>query len=135
VAETTPDNEGWADDPRVLLRAEAASVPAGTVLLRQGRLRSEAYVLRDGHAKVEQHGRLLTRVGPGSIVGELSLLDGGRSTVTVTAITRVELAVVSRRVFCAALVDHPDLLLLVFRQVASRVRAGIPPHAWGAVTN
>lgn len=134
VAVTVPSaSAGWAADPRVLERVDTAIVPTGTVLLRQGRPASAAYVLISGRAKLEQDGRVIAELGAGSIIGELSLLDGGLSPATVTAVTRLELGVISRRLFCAAMIDHPDLLARLFHQFAARVRRGTAPHEWGSV--
>ncbi len=43
-------------------------------------------VLRDG--------RPVTEVGPGAVLGEMALLDGGRRTATLQAITPCRVAVV-----------------------------------------
>jgi CRP-like cAMP-binding protein len=66
-----------------------------------------AYVLVGGCAEVKQNGRVLARIGPRSVVGELSLLDGGRSTVTVITLTRVELAVITRRSLTCCAISAP----------------------------
>jgi len=115
----------------VLRRASDASVPTGTVLARQGRAGASAFVIVTGCARLEQHGRTLAYMGPQSVVGELSLLDGGLSSVTVTATSRLELQVIERRAFLDVVAQHPDLLARVLEQLAARVRAAQPVSEWG----
>ena len=114
-----------------LLLDRQAVVPSGTVLLRQGRAGADAYLIVGGEAKVDQNGRTIAIVGAGSIVGELSLLDGGPRTATVTAVTRLELVVLDRRSFCRVLAADLSLLSTVLRSLAGRVRIGVPAAEWG----
>jgi CRP-like cAMP-binding protein len=43
---------------------------------------------------VEQDGQLVVGVGPRAILGEMALLEGGRRTATLRAVTRCWVAVV-----------------------------------------
>lgn len=64
---------------------------AGERLTRQDESGYELWVLREGAGEVHVDGVLVGTVGPGDVVGELSLLDGPRSSATVrlTAPSRV----------------------------------------------
>jgi len=62
--------------------------------------------LRAGETLVEQDGGQLAEVGPGAIPGEMALLEGGRRTATLRAVTRCRVAVVpGDRVDRAALAE------------------------------
>jgi cyclic nucleotide-binding protein len=79
---------------------------AGEVLVAQGEPGDELYLLFDGVLAVEQDGRQIAEVGPGAILGEMALLQGGRRTATLRAVTRCRVAVVpGDRVDRAALAD------------------------------
>jgi hypothetical protein len=79
---------------------------AGEVLVAQGEAGDELYLLFDGVLAVEQDGRQVAEVGPGAIVGEMALLEGGRRTATLRAVTRCRVAVVpGDRVDRAALAE------------------------------
>ena len=62
------------------------------MLTQQGDEASELYVILDGLVSVEVDGRELGDLGPGAVVGERALLEGGRRTATLRAITPVRVA-------------------------------------------
>ena len=65
----------------------------GTVLTQQGDEATELYVILDGMVSVDVDGRDLGDLGPGAVVGERALLEGGRRTATLTTITPARIAV------------------------------------------
>jgi hypothetical protein len=67
---------------------------AGEALVEQGQAGDELFLLFDGVLAVEQDGRQVAEVGPGAILGEMALLEGGRRTATLRAMTRCRVAVV-----------------------------------------
>ncbi|MGH2750233.1 MAG: cyclic nucleotide-binding domain-containing protein [Actinomycetota bacterium] len=60
---------------------------AGEVLFRQGEEGSDLFLVLDGVASVEVDGKLVAEIGPGAVMGERAVLEGGRRTATVTAVT------------------------------------------------
>src|SRR4051812_29284751 len=65
-------------------------VAAGTVLMAEGDRPRELYVIASGTADVTATGHdrrpaLLNRLGPGAVVGELSVLTGRPASATVRA--------------------------------------------------
>jgi hypothetical protein len=66
----------------------------GQTLVKQGDHGDEVFLLFDGVLSVEQDGKPLVQVGPGAILGEMALLEGGRRTATLRAVTRCRVAVV-----------------------------------------
>jgi hypothetical protein len=69
-------------------------VPAGTVVTRQGEPGGAVALLLDGLLEVQVDGEVLGELGPGVIIGERAVLEGGTRTATLTALTPVRLAVV-----------------------------------------
>ena len=57
------------------------------MLTDQGQTGREAFVIVDGSATVKRNGKKVATLGPGAVVGELSLLDHGPRTATVTCDT------------------------------------------------
>jgi len=94
---------------RELGQVAALTVPAeiknGAVLTRQGASGDLAYVIARGRAEVNRNGRTLAMLGPGDVVGELSLIDGEPRSATVVA--RTDLAVLE--------IDGGDLRRLLKR--------------------
>jgi len=68
-------------------------VRIGTALVEQGQPGTELYLLLDGVLRVEIDGSALADLGPGSLVGERALLEGGRRTSTLWAVTACKVAV------------------------------------------
>ena len=66
----------------------------GEALVGQGDPGDELYLLFDGILAVEQDGKLVAEVGPGAILGEMAVLEGGRRTATLRAVTACRVAVV-----------------------------------------
>ncbi len=48
----------------------------GEEIIRQGNTGESMYVVQSGSIEVLMFGRVLERVGPGGIVGEMALIDG-----------------------------------------------------------
>jgi hypothetical protein len=69
----------------------------GQVLVEQGQLGDELYLLLDGVISVDVDGTSLGDLGPGAIVGERALLEGGRRTATLKAVTKARVAVADEK--------------------------------------
>lgn len=67
----------------------------GSLLTEQGEPGDELYLVLDGVLEVSVDGERLAEIGPGTVVGERSLLEGGRRTATVKALTECRIAVAS----------------------------------------
>jgi hypothetical protein len=62
-------------------------VEIGEALVEQGAEGNELFLLLDGALDVEVDGDTVTRVGPGAMLGERAVLEGGRRTATLRAVT------------------------------------------------
>ena len=70
-------------------------IKPGRVLIEQGEAGTDLFLLLDGVVTVEVDGQLLTELGPGALVGERALLEGGTRTSTLRTLTRCTVARVS----------------------------------------
>ena len=68
-------------------------VTAGSALMEQGTPGQELYLVLDGVLQVEVDGERLAEVGPGAVLGERAVLEGGHRTATVRALTDARVAV------------------------------------------
>ena len=80
------------------------------------------FVLVDGEATAKRNGRKVATLGPGAAFGELSLLDRGPRTATVTADTECTLLVMGAREFSGVLDDVPGIAHKLLGALASRIR-------------
>jgi hypothetical protein len=71
------------------------TVKEGSTLVEQGAEGSDMYVLLDGVFSVEIDGAAVAQVGPGAVLGERALLEGGRRTATLRAVTTCKVAAAS----------------------------------------
>lgn len=83
-------------------------VPAGTVLMKQGHVGREVFIVATGIADVEIDGRTVARVGPGEPLGEMALLEGTPRSATVTALTPMHVLVLDPGRF-AELLGNPRI--------------------------
>ena len=74
--------------------ADEVEVEAGRVLGREGSIAYEFFVIEEGWASVEVDGKHVVDLGPNQWFGEIGLLATDRRTATVTAKTRMRLAVI-----------------------------------------
>jgi CRP/FNR family transcriptional regulator, cyclic AMP receptor protein len=108
---------------RIASLADEIEVPEGRVLIRQGESGKEFFVIVEGKAKVSARGRRATTLGPGSGIGELSLLDQGPRSATVTALSDMYLLVLDSRSFSSLIAEVPSVAGKIFRALAERLRA------------
>ena len=67
-------------------------IKQGEALTRQGEPGDELYLLLDGVLSVDVNDEPVAEVGPGAILGERSVLEGGVRTSTLTAVTPARVA-------------------------------------------
>lgn len=101
---------------------DVASLPDGHQLTTQDETSREAFVITDGKAIVRRNNRKVAELGPGSVIGELGLLDRGPRTATVVADGPVEVLVIGPREFSALLDDVPTINHKLLKSLAGQVR-------------
>jgi CRP/FNR family transcriptional regulator, cyclic AMP receptor protein len=101
-------------------------VPEGRVLTRQGEPGWECFVIAEGQATATLRGRRAASLGPGDVVGEMSLLDQGPRSATVTAKTDMHLLVLTSRSFSALIHRFPRVARRIMAALAERLREAQP---------
>jgi CRP-like cAMP-binding protein len=102
--------------------AQAAELPAGTDLVREGEPGDALFLILEGEAVVKREGYDVGRVGPGSHFGELAILDGAPRSATVVAATDVKVAVLGIRMFRTLLREFPELAEQLLVGLAGELR-------------
>jgi CRP/FNR family cyclic AMP-dependent transcriptional regulator len=109
-----------------LTKIARAGVPVrfsdGKVLMTQDESAREAFVVLEGKVKVSINGRKVAELGPGSMLGELGLLDRGPRTATVVADGPIEVLVLGPREFSGLLSEVPTISSKLLKALASKVR-------------
>jgi hypothetical protein len=71
-----------------------STVPESHMLVHQGDEGKDLYLLLDGVLAVDVDGQVVANVGPGAVLGERALLEGGRRTATLVAATKCRVAAI-----------------------------------------
>jgi CRP/FNR family transcriptional regulator, cyclic AMP receptor protein len=116
------------DIQAVLSLAHPEQHAAKQVLFREGEEGDRLLVLLEGRVKVslgspEGKEAILSILEPGQLIGEMSLLDGGSRSATVTTMDACRFMVIWRKDFVAFLEQHPRVALALLHALSLRLRA------------
>jgi CRP-like cAMP-binding protein len=101
--------------------AGEAQFPAGAVLIEARTPGTGLYVLLEGTAEVEPHGRPVRILGAGDVFGELALFTpSGMRLARVIARTPVRCLAVAREDFRAFLEHEPKVAIRLLETIAAR---------------
>ncbi len=107
---------------RIAKAADEVSVKAGTLIVDQGQTGREAYILLKGVVVVRRNSKKVTSLSEGSVIGELSLLDHGPRTASVSAETDCTLLVISQRNLYGVIDKVPSVAHKLLSALATRIR-------------
>ena len=92
--------------------------------MREGGLGTEVMIIADGQAtvsrKTDTGDAVVATVGRGDVVGEMSLLDRGRRSATVTAVTPMSVYVANAAEFAGLLEALPAVAERIARTATER---------------
>lgn len=103
--------------------AKIVSLPAETVLVREGEPAESFYVIVSGTVHIERLGRFVRSMSNGGFLGEVALIEGGTRTATAICTTPCELLEFGSFEFSRVMATFPDVRARVEAAVARR------PHA------
>lgn len=111
----------------LLAQARETTARKGDALIRQGDDADSLLILIDGQARItvySANGReiVLEYAGPGTVLGEIALLDGGTRTASVIAMGPVRYLTLPRSVFERVLAENHRIALRLMRELAARLR-------------
>jgi len=109
----------------VATRTDEVDVPVGKVLTTQGVPGDTFYVLLDGEAEVDIDRKFRRTLKTGDFFGEISMLDRGLGTATITTTKASRLLVMSHAQFRDAIKANDALLIKVLAAMGERLRADI----------
>ncbi len=107
---------------RIRSSLDEVQVPKGKVLVEEGRIGLEFFLIVDGRAAVTRRGRKVVTLGPGDHFGELALLDRRPRSASVVSETEMDLLVLSQRQFNSLLQSVPTISRKMLAAMANRLR-------------
>jgi CRP/FNR family cyclic AMP-dependent transcriptional regulator len=111
----------------LLANAKPVKLSADEVLFLAGDPGDGCYRLEEGLLKVSMLSpagaeRILAILGPGSIVGDMAMIDGRPRSASVSALRDCKLSFVSRAVFEAVAAKNPEIYKHLLSMLAARLR-------------
>jgi CRP-like cAMP-binding protein len=107
---------------KVAKASDEIRMTAGTLIVDQGQTGREAFVVIEGDVDIKRNGRKVATLGPGAVVGELSLLDHGPRTATAICVTDCTLLVIDQRRFLGVIDSVPAISHKLLASLAARIR-------------
>ena len=76
---------------KIAAMGEPVEVEKGAVITEQGEVGREAFLVTSGEVQIVVNGHPIATAGPGSVLGEMALIDLRPRSATLVALTDVEL--------------------------------------------
>lgn len=123
-----------ADARSVVSFMKFQQVETGAIFIKEGEVTHtdfmvlilEGDVSVESEASIADGGIVMSHIGPGSLIGEMGLLDGAPRSATCTAMSDLEVAVLSREAVLELIKDNPAvaarLMLAISKRLADRLR-------------
>ncbi len=111
----------------ILANAKPVKLAADATLFLAGDPGDGCYRVEEGLLKVSMASpngaeRILAIVGPGSIVGDMSMIDGRPRSASVSALRDCKLSFISRPAFAAVASKNPEIYKHLLNLLAMRLR-------------
>jgi CRP/FNR family transcriptional regulator, cyclic AMP receptor protein len=100
---------------------EEVEFPAGSTLMEAGTVEDWLFVIVDGSVEVARADHRIT-MGPGTVVGEMAVLDPQPRSATVTARSTVTAFRLRKAAFDEALHTRPEIAAGVITELVRRLR-------------
>ena len=95
---------------------------AGKVIVSAGAVGTSMYVVMEGHAAISIGNRVVERVGPGGLFGEMALVDRSARAATAVAETDCALIAIGRNDFISLVKAKPVFGALLLKALAQRMQ-------------
>lgn len=102
---------------------DIVEVEAGRVLISQGAIHHEAFVIESGEAEVLVDDNVVASIPAGEMIGEIGLLSRGPASATVRARTVMSVLIIPHQRFDAIARDTPGLGMAMAKELAKRLQA------------
>lgn len=98
--------------------AEQKTFVGGQTLMRQFERSTDLMIVVDGNARiVTTSGEPITDLQPGSVVGEISLLDDAPRSATVVSVRSTTVAIIPSEKLRALMAEQPNIELVILRNL------------------
>lgn len=95
---------------------------AGQIIFQEGQPGKVMYVVQEGQVSIRRNDEQIDAAGPGSIIGEMALIDDRPRSATAIALTDCRLVPIDEQRFTFLVQQTPHFALTVMRVMAERLR-------------
>ena len=113
---------GRKDIEEVGRLVDEVDLKAGYVLMREGDIGREFFVIIDGQVRIDKGGTTIRTMGSGEWLGDIALVTEGPRTATATTETPCRLLVLNHGAFHQLMDQYPSIRLCVLDAMAKRIR-------------
>jgi CRP-like cAMP-binding protein len=100
--------------------------PKGTVLFRDGEPGNEMYVVQQGRVTISKRvgdvEKILSSLGPGEFLGEMSILNAKPRSATATCAEDAKLLVIDAKTFEAMIRSNAEIAIRLIKKLAGRLQ-------------
>jgi CRP-like cAMP-binding protein len=96
--------------------------PRRKTIMSEGEAGVFMYVVLEGTVAISIKGKVVEKVGPGGVFGEMALIDKSPRTATAAVESDCSLLTINRTDFLALVKTRPDFAMSVLRALADRLR-------------
>ena len=107
---------------RVAALGEPVDAEAGAVLIDQGDVGVECFLVLEGEAGIFTGGHHVATIGPGAVVGEMALIGHKPRNATVTAQSRMRLLAFNISSFKQLLDEMPVAQRYIYERLEARAK-------------
>ncbi len=94
----------------------------GEVIFEEGQAGAEMFIVREGSVTLKRGSTVIETLGPGSVLGEMALIDPAPRSATAVAGANLKLAAVDERLFKQLVQRVPGFAIELMRLVVRRLR-------------
>ncbi len=114
---------------QVAMAATQLDYPPGKVLLREGELAHEMFVVVEGTLEVTRDGEFIADIGPGGFAGEMALLAHSHRNSTVATKTACSVLHLDGRQFSTLIEATPTIAAKLLPVIAKRMGENLEHHS------
>ena len=105
-----------------LERATVVRFAEGRQIMKQGHPGSTMYIVLEGSVTISIGNKIVEKLGPGGVFGEMALIDNSPRTASADARTDCVLLSINRASLIALVKSDPSIVMAMLRCVADRIR-------------
>jgi len=112
---------------RLLEQSRSLTLRKHAVLMSEGEMGESMYIVLSGSIRIfvsdeQGHEIVLDIEGPGSYIGEISLLDDEPRTASAMTLEKCEVLMIAKTAFLDCVERHPEVAILIIRSMTVRLR-------------